>query len=164
MPAEFRVLSYLPARRFDFYGGALVMGAARLLPDTGFDVVGPGDPPEAAPPNIRWHGWVGDMAARYAQASVVVRLPRHDGFGNTVIEGLLNARHVVYTHDVPHVRQLPTMTPAALAAVLQELREAHVAGTLSPNDAGRTYALATFDETRLVAVLMDLLRGAAPGD
>jgi hypothetical protein len=103
------------------------------------------------------------MATRYEQASVVVRIPRHDGFGNTVIEGLLHARHIVYTHDVPHVRQLSTMTPAALAAVLQELREAHAAGTLSRNDAGRRYALATFDESRLVAVLVGLLRRAAPG-
>lgn len=163
MPAEFRVLSYLPARRFDFYGGDIVMESARLRPDTGFDVVGPGDPPEAAPPNVRWHGWVGDMAARYAHASVVVRVPRHDGFGNTVIEGLLNARHVIYTHEVPYVRTLPTRTPAALVAVLQELREAHAAGTLSSNDAGRAYALETFDEMRLGSALADVLRRAAPG-
>jgi hypothetical protein len=163
MPAEFRVLSYLPAARFAFYGGPLILAAARLLPDTGFDVVGPGDPPEAVPPNVRWHGWVGDMSARYGQVSVVVRLPRHDGFGNTVIEGLLNARHVVYTHEVPHVRRLPAMTPEALVEVLQELREAHAAGTLAANDAGRTYALATFDEARLVADLVELLRGAARG-
>ena len=44
------------------------------------------------------------MPRYYADTTVVVRIPRHDGLGETVVEGLLNARHVLYTHELPFVR------------------------------------------------------------
>jgi Glycosyl transferases group 1 len=159
LPAEFRVLTYLPEARFRFYGGDAVLAAAQRLPDVQFDVVGGGGAPgRPALVNVHWHGWVADMAERYAKATVVVRIPIHDGFGNTVIEGLLNARHVVYTHEVPFVRRVWPATPEALLAVLEELRDAHVAGRMSPNLAGRDYALNEFDGAKLVDHLMALVR------
>ena len=36
MPSEFGVLSYVPGARFEFYGGPLIMDAARRLPDVRF--------------------------------------------------------------------------------------------------------------------------------
>jgi len=98
------------------------------------------------------------MAQRYAQAAVVVRIPRHDGFGNTVIEGLLNARHVIYTHEVPFVRRVWPATAEALVVALRELQDAHAEGRLAPNLSGRTYALEEFDEDTLVERLLALLR------
>ena len=106
LPAEFSVLTYLPADRFDFYGGPAVLAAARRLPDVPFSVVGKAlENREPAPANVRFLGWIADMGASYRESSVVLRVPRHDGFGATVIEGLLNARHVIYTHDVPGCRR-----------------------------------------------------------
>lgn len=158
LPSEFSVLTYLAASRFDFYGGATILEAARRLPGVRFDVVGSqGDIAPSAPDNVRWQGWVGDMAARYASATVVVRIPRHDGFGATVIEGLLNARHVIYTHEVPFVRTVSPPSTENLAEALAELLDAHASGRLGPNLAGRAYALEEFNEAALVGRLIAAL-------
>lgn len=165
LPSEFRVLTYLPAARFDFYGGRAILEAAHRLSGVGFDVVGgPGEVGRPAEANVQWHGWVEDIAERYAGATVVVRVPQHDGYGNTVIEGLLNARHVIYTEDVPFVRRVWPVTADALATVLEELREARVAGRLGPNDAGRAFALKEFDEAKLADQLTALVRDRALAD
>jgi hypothetical protein len=159
LPPDFRVLTYLPDARFDFYGGNVVLDTARRLGGVLFDVIGSeGAHGRPAPPNVRWHGWVSDMPERYAKAAVVVRIPTHDGYGNTVIEGLQNARHVVYTQDVPFVRRLSPVTAETLVAALAELRDAHASGYLGPNSAGRAYALDAFDETRLIEHLAALIR------
>jgi len=159
LPADFRVLTYLPGNRFAFYGGEAVMTAARQMPDVTFDVVGRvGSMANLAPPNVAWHGWVTAMTERYARATVVVRIPRHDGLGATVVEGLLHGRHVIYTYEVPFVRTLRPATGDALVDVLEELRRAHRGGSLSPNHEGRAYALANYDEARLADHLAALLR------
>jgi hypothetical protein len=162
LPREFSVLTYLATDRFDFYGGETIFTVARRLPGVRFDVVGSrGEPTRPSPANIHWHGWVTDMARRYAETTVVVRIPRHDGLGNTVVEGLLNARHVIYTHEVPFVRRLWPVTPDALEAALVELFDAQRTGRLSLNLAGRAYALEEFDEARLVQDLAALLTARA---
>lgn len=162
LPTEFRVLTYLPRDRFDFYGGEAVIEAARRLPDVGFDVVGAlGSTPPPVPQNVTWHGWVEDMTASYARATVVVRIPRHDGLGATVVEGLLHARHVIYTHEVPFVRTISPATAQGLVDALGDLWDAHRAGQLAPNLSGRSYALDEFDETRLADHLAALVRERA---
>ena len=162
LPPELTVLTYLPMDRFAFYGGDAIMAAARALPDVQFDVVGRtlASPP-SAPANVSWRGWVTNMAERYAAASVVVRVPRHDGFGATVIEGLLSARHVVYTHPVPFVRRVWPPTPENLYEALAGYREAHRAEGLGLNAAGRAYAIGEFDEMRLAGRLAALVRERA---
>jgi hypothetical protein len=161
MPDEFRVLTYLSADRFEFYGGDAILEVARRMPDVRFDVVGrPDDPTGAGLPNIQWHGWVADMQPFYADATVVVRIPRHDGLGATVIEALLNARHVVYTHEVPFVRTIASPTADELFDALDALRLASSEGRLGPNLEGRDYASTTFEETTLVDGLLTRLRSA----
>lgn len=162
LPAEFSVLTYLATNRFEFYGGDAILEAARRLPDVRFDVVGTtGAPYRQSPPNVRWHGWVTDMPRYYADTTVVVRIPRHDGLGETVVEGLLNARHVLYTHEVPFVRTVWPATPEALVAALAALRDDHLAERLEANLAGRAYALEAFDEARLAGQLAALVRERA---
>ena len=162
LPADFKVLTYVPTARFEFYGGEAILEAARRLPDVHFDIVGGEDRPDrSTPANVRWHGWVGDMSDRYDAASVVVRVPRHDGLGNTVVEGLLHARHVVYSYDVPFARRVRPVTADGLVDVLTDVRDAHLAGRLEPNLAGREYALEAFDEGRLVGHLAAVVRSRA---
>jgi glycosyltransferase involved in cell wall biosynthesis len=158
LPAEFSVLSYVPGARFAFYGGPTIMAAARRLPDVRFDIVGRGDPVPGAPPNVRWHGWVDDMAERYADATVVVRIPEHDAYGGTVVEGLFNARHIVYSYDVPFVRRVSPVTADGLVEALGDFRTAHIEGRLRANLDGRAYALEEFDERRVANALAALLR------
>lgn len=162
LPAEFSALTYLANLRYDFYGGDTILDSARQLPDVRFDVVGStGAPHRESPPNVRWHGWVDDMPRYYAESTVVIRVPRHDGLGETVVEGLLNARHVIYTYDVPFVRKIAPVTPETLAAEIASFRDAHLAGRLEPNVEGREYALVEFDEAREAEHLASILRGRA---
>ena len=159
LPEAFGVLTYLPNHRFAFFGGEIVMETARRLPDVRFDVVaGTAEAAPSAPPNVHWHGWVTNMAERYRESTVVVRVPRHDGFGNSVIEGLLNARHVIYTHAVPFVQLVSPVTDDALTAAIGSVFAAHLEGVLIANTAGRDYAVEAFDPVRLGNELRALLR------
>ncbi len=159
LPATFRVLTYLPGDRFEFYRGDVIMEAAKRLPDVGFDVVGhPGASGTEAIRNVARHGWVSGMSAMYARATVVVRIPRHDGLGSTVVEGLMNGRHVIYSHELPFVRRLFPVTTPALVAALERLRDAHLRGSLKLNTKGRTFAQVTYDEARLAERLAALIR------
>jgi hypothetical protein len=161
-PSEFVALTYLPAARFEFYGGPTILEVARRLPAVQFEIMGnTGRSTGPALSNVRWRGWVTDMHHRYSDATVVVRIPRHDGFGNTVIEGLLNARHVVYTHDVPYVHAVSPPTAEVVLGVLNELHEAHSEGVLGLNIGGREWAMDQFDEGTLVDRLRALIRDRA---
>jgi hypothetical protein len=160
LPERFSVLTYVPADRFEFYGGPAVLGAARRLPEVMFSVVGKAlKNRESVPPNVRFLGWIGDMSGSYRDSSVVLRVPRHDGFGATVIEGLLNARHVIYTHDVPGCRSVWPVTEDALVTEIEASYARHAEGQLAPNEEGRAYAIREFSE----AALLDRLRGAVRG-
>jgi hypothetical protein len=160
LPSNFTVLTYLPGDRFSFYGGDATFEAARRLPDVSFQVVGREvRGPRSAPPNMVFRGWVSNMDTIYRGATVVLRVPRHDGFGATVIEGLLYARHVVYTYPVPSCLQVWPVTAEALVAVLGNLRDAHAKGALEPNTVGRAYAVKEFDEAALVHRVRSLILG-----
>jgi hypothetical protein len=161
LPDRFSVLTYLSADRFEFYGGEAILEAARRMPDVRFDVVGrTGDPTGSAPANVRWHGWVADMQPFYADATVLVRIPYHDGLGATVIEALLNARHVIYTHDIPFVQKIAPATADNLFDALDAFRAAASEGRLGPNLEGREYAASTFEEKALTDGLRTWLRTA----
>lgn len=153
MPPDFSVLTYLPRERFEFYGGPLVLEAASRVPDVRFVVVGADGAGTRSLPNVEWHGWIPDLAEHYVQSSALVRVPEHDGLGTMVIEALLNARHVIYSYQVPHVRHLKTRTGEALANEIGTMLAAHRTGGLRLNLAGRAYAMEHFTEARLVAAM-----------
>jgi glycosyltransferase involved in cell wall biosynthesis len=139
-----------------------MLEVARRLPDIRFDVVGGDrDPAWMAPANVHWHGWVAEMAQAYAAATVVVRIPRHDGLGASMVEGLLNGRHVIYIHEVPFVRTVSPVTPERVVEAIGEFHDDHVAGRLRLNLAGRAYALEEFDENSRLERLLALLRAIA---
>lgn len=148
LPQAFSVLTYLPARRFAFYGGELIYEVARQLPDVQFRVLGATTTPPDTPANVEYPGWVSDTAPVYADSSVVARIPEHDGIGGTVLEGLAHARHVIYTYPLPYVQQISRRADALLEAV-QQLRRAHEQGSLALNSAGRQWVLDEHDEARL---------------
>ena len=158
LPADFAVLTYLPGARFDFYGGTTILEVAARIPDVRFDVVGRQSvTPPVAPPNVRYLGWVADMTPRYTDTTAVIRIPRHDGLGQTIIEGLLHGRHALYIHHVPHVRRVQAET-GSVATALKDLLTTHRAGRLEANHAGRAYALKAFDETALTDHLVGLIQ------
>ncbi len=161
LPEAFTALTYFPGARRSFYGGDTVLEAASRMPDIAFGVVGDVRAQDRVTmPNVSWHGWVGEMDAVYRAATVVIRVPRHDGLGATVVEGLLHARHVIYSYALPHVRHLSPVTADGLVAELSLLRDAHAAGRLLPNAEGQDYARREFDPARLSDRLAAVIRGA----
>jgi glycosyltransferase involved in cell wall biosynthesis len=148
-PKRFRVLTYLPEPRRQFYGAPLVYDVARAMPDVQFTVVGAGGRSPDAPANVEFCGYVSDMQERIDSATVVLRQPEHDGKSMLVLEALARARHVVWNYEFPHVRTARSFNEALSA--LEELHAAHAAGQLELNHAGRAFVLDRFSRERLAA-------------
>jgi hypothetical protein len=162
LPERFSALTYIPSGRFTHYGGDMIIDAARQLPDVAFAILGSDGAglTRSAPNNVRFLGWTDNPDAAYAQASVVVRLVSHDALGATVREGLIHARHVVYTYPVPFTERVAYGDTRGLVGVLGGLHLAHQAGRLTLNMPGREYALAEFDPAQHVGRLVEELRAA----
>lgn len=141
-PREFRVLTYLPEPRRDFYGANVVYAAARAMPDVRFDVVGAGNADAAAPQNVRFHGVVKDMPRRIDDSVVLLRQPEHDGKSMLVLEAMARARHVVWNYHFPHVHTARGVDN--VLETLRRLRALHERGELTLNHDGRTFVLNAF--------------------
>ncbi len=88
LPTRFRVLTYLPAPRRGFYGEKRVYALAVSMPAIKILVIGNGEPDPAAPPNVRFCGHVQDAGELIDAATILVRLPEHDGTSLMVLEAL----------------------------------------------------------------------------
>ncbi|MEM4217460.1 MAG: hypothetical protein QXZ09_05515 [Candidatus Methanomethylicaceae archaeon] len=158
LPNIFTVGSYIPDSRFEFYGGPSVYEAARRLPFVRFLIWGGLGSWVSRPlPNLRFLGWVTDTAQVYAQASVILRLVKHDALGGSVREGLAMARHVIYTYHVPHTLYVPFHDREALIALLEELYQRHQSRQLGLNLEGRAYALEAWNPRKLTEILIRTL-------
>lgn len=142
LPSVFRVLTYLPQPRREFYGEKRVYELARRMPDVQFTVLGPGGADRSAPDNVAFAGHVDDVPARIDASTVLLRLTNHDGASVLVLETLARGRHVVWTHDYPGVRVAHDNDEAF--AALSELYDAHRRGTLEPNGIGVEFVRANF--------------------
>ena len=160
LPATTRVLTYIPDRRFAFYGGPQILEAARALPDIDFLVMGGSGPQDVRPPeNVRFLGHVDDVPALLGSVSVLVRSTEHDSIGATVAEAMLFGRHVITTNQVPHTRRVAFGDAPALIRELQSLDALSHAGALALDLGARRYALAEFDSKRRFAQLLETLLG-----
>jgi glycosyltransferase involved in cell wall biosynthesis len=148
-PSRFRVLTHLPEPRRKFYGEDRYYAVAREMPEVEFVVVGPGDPNPAAPPNVTFRGYVKDLAPEIDEATVVLRLPEHDGKSMLVLEALARGRRVVWNHDFPHVRSVGNIAEAV--AAVKEMYRSYLAGRLAPNEGGRDYVSAEFAPAKIAA-------------
>lgn len=150
-PKQFRVLTYLPEPRRDFYGAALVYALARALPDVTFDVVGTGSRSADAPENVVFLGVVDDMPRRIDDTVVLLRQPEHDGTSMLVLEALSRARHVVWNYEFPNVHTARGFD--ATLTRLRELRDSFEHGELTLNHEGRTFVLNSFGRRDIAARL-----------
>lgn len=149
LPAEFRVLTYLPEPRRDFYGADCVYSVAKALPGVQFTVVGNGGADAAAPPNVTFCGHVDDMQQRIDDSTVLLRVPKHDGKSMLVLEALARARHVVWNYEFPHVRT--AHTEKDVFQEINRLRKLHAGGKLELNTEGRDFVLANFSRAKTAA-------------
>jgi hypothetical protein len=156
----FRVLTYIPEARYRFYGGEAIFQAALRLPFIEFDVVaGQGQWTSAPLANLHFHGWQSNMERFYRDACVVLRLVEHDSIGSTVQEGLLFARHILYSYPLPHTTHIAFGDVEQLVEALRNLFHLHETGRLEPNVSGWAYAAHEFDEARDARALVSLLAG-----
>lgn len=165
LPETFRVLSYWPDTRADFYSAPAVLDAAERMPDVHFDIVGAsGRGWERVPENVTFHGRVppAAMGDYYRSSVVVVRMTEHDCVpGGTVEEALCFARHVVFSHEWPHTRAVAFADSDGLVSELRRLQQAFDTGTLRPNEEGRKATLHEAALDRRYAELCGVLSALA---
>ena len=159
LPKRFSVLTYLPEPRRAFYGEKAVYAIAREFPDVPFRVVGRGHANPVAPKNVEFLGYVEDMPQRIDDATVLLRLPEHDGKSMLVVETMARARHVVWNY--PFEGALSARNIAEACACIRALYDAHQAGALEPNKAGYDYVRAHFTRQRLAAGFLAVVETAA---
>ncbi len=156
LPDQFRVLSYIPEGREDFYGWPAIAHAAQRLPDIPFSIMAHSGDGLDRPANLACLGWVKEPLPLYRDAACVVRSVAHDAIGGTVREGLFFGRSVIYSQPHPHTLFMPHNDGEALIALLSALRRDFVPGG-PPDAAAHAYAKHTFAEASAVAHLVDCL-------
>lgn len=158
LPGRMTVISYVPDTQQKFYGLPTLLAAARALPEIRFRFFrGAGEGVTDVPANVEFLGHVDDMHQIYADSSVVVRLVEHDGDSSVIAEGLLYARPVIYSFEVPHTRYVPFGDSARLTRVLSELLDEHLTHGIPLNDIGRQWALEEYDSDRRLNTLLEVL-------
>jgi hypothetical protein len=162
LPAEFRVLLYLPEDTFDreVFDTETLLRLPHEFPEVAFTL----RPASAAtlpplPANVATPGWSTDVDALYADITVVVRLTNHDGVSFMAVEALARGRYVVWTFPMPGAIQAAGFEP--VAAAIRDLHARHRAGSLALNEPGMAYVRANFDEPALLAALDHRLRTLA---
>jgi hypothetical protein len=160
MPSCFTVLSYVPDARFEFYGGPVIIEAARAVPSAQFLIVGGnGDWIADVPVNVKFLGWQKDMRPVYEAASCIVRMVEYDSVGATVIEALVYGRKVIYSCPFEHTTLVGFGDAARLAEVIGELAEGYMGGSAQPDREASAWALANFDAKRLFDGVAERLVG-----
>ncbi len=133
LPAEFRVLAYLPQEPQSSYDVESTLEVFRALPEIRFWVVG-GFPADVLPANAEALGYSDDMKAVYRETTVLVRLMHHDGLSHSVIEALSFGRHAIWSYPFPGAIQAGDAARAV--AELRSLHERFRGGVLEPNHEG----------------------------
>ncbi len=129
LPETFRVLCYWTDERWRFYGGEVLLNAARRFPDVEFLVVGAEGRGASRLPNVRYLSRVDDMDRVYREVTVLVRMPEHDSLSVMVLEALARGRYVIYNKDFPCCERADS--PEALHRALADVR-----GRTRPNHEG----------------------------
>ncbi len=146
---DFSVVTYLPEPRRAFYGEKSVYAVARACPEIVFNVVGDGHANAAAPPNVRFLGYVQNMAHVLDTSTVLLRMPEHDGKSMLVLEALARGRHVIWTYDFPGVHQVASVTEAI--NLLRTFHEQHKRGKLELNRTGMEFVREEFSRDKIAS-------------
>jgi len=136
LPEKFSVLVYVPGReKAKLYGLDHIVEVASSLPTVDFVLVGWQHEQLEAPPNLKIHNHVMDLAPFIDRASVIWRPVRHDaGISFMVLEALAKGRHVIYSY--PFGACAHAATPSQAREQLERLWALHGSKTLKLNDEG----------------------------
>lgn len=141
LPAQFTVMSYVPASRAEFYGLGILLDSAASLPYIEFRIVGVGSEPwPGLPSNVTLMERCRDMSPEFLRCTVVARIAEHDSASSMVQEGLSYGRHVIFNYPFPHTNYLAERSASGLVGALRRLYSLHKSGKLLPNLDGYEYA------------------------
>jgi len=150
-PAPAGVLAYLPDDRAGFYGSEIVYAAARRLPGIPFAVVAGTQEKQPAIPNVRYLGWVRDMAPLYEKFPILLRVARHDGLPKMVLEALAYGNQVIFEYPFAGCRYARTEAEAVAAI------ETIIAEGCPVNETGHQIVQEHYRHDKLVAGLLQAL-------
>ena len=145
-PTDNRVLAYMPEKRPEFYGSNLVFQLAEELADLKFLVIGHSGKGAPQLPNVQYLGVIDNLEPVWQQTKIYLRLTKHDGLSNMVLEALARGRHVIWSQKFPH---------CYYARTLEEARNAvqNILKLDKPNIEGTQYARAEFDPLKIGQVI-----------
>jgi len=120
MPKDFRMMTYIPDIRRDFYGWDTIKATATALPDVEIIAV-KGTTTSDTPPNVRFTGDVdgATMDRLYAEVAALVRPTVADGLSQMVLEALGRGRQVVWSRPFPYCKH--AATPDEFVAAARDL-------------------------------------------
>ncbi len=152
-------LSYVPQRRFEFYGGNLIYKLARMIPDKTFTMVHSDldsigiDSIRNCPPNLKLLPKITDdaMISLYRSHKCYLRLTKHDGLSLSVLEALYHGLQVLWTCDYPHVKAVDLTNFDSLVRTAQGTVE-----DWQTNQAGHDFIMAEFSD-QIMQHRMDVL-------
>ncbi len=130
LPKKFTVLSYWPNYAKDYFAAETVYRLARDFPETEFQILKATGDRTISLGNLKFLGPRDDMEKVYAQASVLIRLPKHDSLSAMVLEMLARGRYVIYNKDFPYCHQAGGYDDAKKALVdIMKLPEPNYKGS-----------------------------------
>jgi len=145
-------LSYVPKRKFNFYGGRHILKLAKELPEYTFMVVMPDvENSRQLPkspfsnllfkPRLTFEG----MQDMYLRARCFLRLTKHDGLSLSVLESLYYKLQVIWTYPFPYVIHVSHHDD--IKELKRILRD--VIDNYHPNNNGHDYVVKNFSQYAL---------------
>lgn len=147
-PSEDVVLVYLPEGRPEFYGSSIVFRLAKELPQIKFLIVAHAGEDIPQLPNIEYLGWI-NLETIWRQVKIYLRLTKHDGLPNMVIEALARGKRVIWSYQYPFCHQ---------ARNFEEARDAlkDLLWQNQPNVEGMQYVRCEFEPSKMAQNYRDV--------
>jgi glycosyltransferase involved in cell wall biosynthesis len=134
IPGEFSILVYIPEGKEDFYNLEVIEETAKLFPEIKFNIFPYGDNfslSNLIPIKPVEHNKVIDLINSHR---LFIRIPKHDGLPNTVIEALMCSRYVVWSYEHPYVYKADNVKE--ISEIINEVKNKNVL-----NAEGKKYVL-----------------------
>lgn len=130
LPEKFSVLSYWTDNTRDFFDANTIYRLARAFPEIEFRILKATGDSTISLDNLKFLGPRDDMENVYAEATVLIRLPKHDSLSKMVLEALARGRYVIYNKGFPycHFAKGYEDTKKALAEIMK-FREPNYKGS-----------------------------------
>ena len=110
------IITYISEKDPDFYGLPIVKKLAERHPNCSFTVVGMNGEDSN---NLSYKGWVNNMDEMMNQHHVALRITKHDGLSNFILDGLSLGRTVIYNQKLEGTKT--GMNLEEISSILNEI-------------------------------------------